>query len=34
LPESLSNHVQARGAVKEQGPLMFDKEETEGTKKS
>ncbi|MFH1739556.1 MAG: hypothetical protein ABIH23_11160, partial [bacterium] len=33
LLESISNHVQARGAVKEQGPLMFDKEDMEGVKK-
>ncbi len=33
LLESISNHVQAKGAVKEQGPMMFDKEELEGTKK-
>ncbi len=34
LLESISNHVQARGAVAEQGPTMFEKEEMERTQRS
>ena len=33
LLESISNHIQARGAVTERGPMMFAKEDLEGAEK-